>query len=75
MRGISKTKFAGLFFAGAAMGAVATFLFAPKSGAQIRKDIRKLSRKTINQLDDLQCDIRGQISEGYAQVKRMIKTA
>ena len=75
MRGISKTQFAGLFVTGAAIGAAATLLFAPKSGAQMRKDLRRLSRRTLNQLDDLKCDLRGQISEGYAQVRRMIKTA
>ena len=75
MRGISKTQFAGLFVTGAAIGAAATLLFAPKSGAQMRKDIRRISKRTLSQLDDLKCDIRGQITEGYAQVRKMIKTA
>ena len=70
---ISKTQVAGLFIAGAAMGAVAAFLFAPKTGVQVRKDIRRFSKKTMNQLDDLQCDIRDQITEGYAQVRRIIR--
>jgi gas vesicle protein len=71
----SKTHIAGFFVAGAALGAAAAFLYAPKTGAQIRKDIRRFSKKTINQLDDLQCDLRDQINEGYTQVKRMITTA
>ena len=75
MRGFSKTKAAGFLLAGAAIGAVAALLTAPKTGAQMRKDIRRFSRKTIDQIDDLQTDIRGQISGGYAQVKKMIKTA
>jgi gas vesicle protein len=75
MRGLSKTKFAGLFVTGAAIGAAATLLFAPKTGVQMRKDIRRFSKRTLNQLDDLTCDLRGQISDGYAQVRRMIKTA
>ena len=62
-----------MFIAGAAMGAVAALLFAPKAGVQVRKDIRRFSKKTMNQLDDLQCDIRDQITEGYAQVRRMIR--
>jgi len=70
---ISKTQVAGLFIAGAAMGAVAALLFAPKTGVQVRKDIRRFSKKTMNQLDDLQCDIRDQINEGYAQVRRIIR--
>jgi gas vesicle protein len=71
----TKTQIAGFFVAGAAIGAAAAFLCAPKTGSQIRKDIRRLSKKTINQLDGLQCDIRDQINEGYTQVKRMITTA
>jgi len=75
MRGFSKTQVTGFFLTGAAIGAVAALLYAPKTGAQMRKDIRRLSRKTIDQIDSLQDDIRGQISGGVAQVKRMIKTA
>jgi len=75
MRGFSKTQVAGLFITGAAVGAVAALLFTPKTGVQMRKDIRRISRRTINQLDDLQTDIRDQISDGYSQVRKMIKTA
>jgi gas vesicle protein len=75
MRGFSKTQVAGFFLTGAAVGAATAFLLAPKTGAQVRKDIRKLSKKTIDQLGDLQCDLRDQISEGYTQVKKRIMTA
>ena len=75
MRAFSKAQVAGLLFTGAAIGAAAAFLLAPKSGVQMRKDIRRFSKKTLSQLDDLQDDIRDQISEGYAQVKIRIKTA
>ena len=75
MRNSSKTEMARFFVVGAAVGAATALLFAPKSGMQIRKDIRRISRRTIDQLDDLQSDIRDQISDGYAQVKKMIKTA
>ena len=75
MRGFSKSEMAGFLLGGAAAGAVAALLFAPKAGVQIRKDIRKISRRTIHQLDDLQADIRDQINDGYQQVRRMIKTA
>jgi gas vesicle protein len=75
MRGIAKTHVAGLFITGAAIGAVAAFLFAPKTGVQMRKDIRRFSKKTMSQLDDLQCDLRDQFNEGYSQVKKMITTA
>ena len=75
MQGFSKTQVAGLFITGAAIGAAAALLFAPKSGAQTRKDIRRFTKKTVDQLDDLQSDIREQITDGYQQVKRMMTTA
>jgi gas vesicle protein len=79
MRGFSKTEAAGFFLTGAAIGAAAALLFAPKTGSQMRKDIRRFSKKTIDQLDDLKSDfrdqLRDQINEGYTQVKRMITTA
>jgi gas vesicle protein len=65
----------GSFIAGAAIGAVVALLFAPKTGTQMRKEVRRFSRRALNQLDDLQCDIRDQISEGYAQVRKKLKTA
>jgi gas vesicle protein len=71
----SKTQVAGILLIGAAAGAVAALLFAPKAGNQMRKDIRRFSKKTLDQLDDLQCDIREQINDGYTQVKRIITTA
>ena len=75
MRGFSKTQVAGLFVTGAAIGAGAALLFAPKPGAQTRKDIRRLTKKTVDQLDGLQSGIREQLTEGYQQVRRMINTA
>ena len=72
MRGFSKTQVAGFFLSGAAVGAVVGLLFAPKSGTQTRRDIRKFSKKTADQLDDLKCDLREQITEGYGQVIEMI---
>ena len=68
MRGFSKTGAIGFFIGGAAVGAAIALLYAPKAGAQTRKDIRRFSKKTVNQLDDLQNDLREQISEGYEQV-------
>ena len=58
----------GFFVGGAAIGAAVALLYAPKAGAQTRKDIRRFSKKTVNQLDDLQNDLREQITEGYEQV-------
>ena len=68
MRGFSKTEVAGFFLTGAAIGAAVGLLLAPKSGAQTRRDIRRFSKKTLDQLDDIQSDVREQISDGYEQV-------
>ena len=68
MRGFSKTDAFGFFLTGAAVGAAVGLMLAPKSGVQTRKDIRRFSKKTVNRLDDLQCDVREQITESYEQV-------
>ena len=59
MKSLSKKQIAGFFIAGAAAGAVAALLYTPKTGAQARKDIRRFSKRTANQLGDLQQDVRG----------------
>ena len=64
----SKKQIAGFLLTGAAVGAAIALLYAPKSGAQTRRDIRKLSKKTVDQIDDLQNGLRKQIAEGYEQV-------
>ena len=68
MRGFSKTQVVWFFFSGAAVGAAVALLCAPKAGAQTRKDIRRFSKKAVNQLDDLQNDFREQLNDGYEQV-------
>jgi len=45
---LSKTQMAGFLIT----GAFVALLFAPKSGAQTRKDIRSFSKKPVSQLDD-----------------------
>ena len=68
MRGFSTTDAVGFLVAGAAIGAAIALLYAPKSGEQTRRDIRRFSKKAVNQIDDLQSDLREQISDGYGQV-------
>jgi gas vesicle protein len=59
---------AGFFLSGAAVGAAVALVLAPKSGAHTRRDIRRFSKKAMDQFDDLQTDVKSQISEGYEQV-------
>ena len=73
MRGFSKTHVAGFFLTGAAVGAAVALLLAPKTGVQTRRDIRKFSKRTVDQLDGLQADIRDQINDGYEQVRDAIE--
>lgn len=68
MRGYSKSEAVGFLITGAAVGAALGLIFAPKAGAQTRKDIRRFSKKAANRLDDLQSDVREQIEDGYEQV-------
>ena len=68
----SKTQIAGFFVVGAAVGALVTLMFAPKSGAQTRRDIRRFSKKTANQLDELKEDVRAQVSGGIEGVMEVI---
>jgi gas vesicle protein len=68
MSGYNKTQMAGFFLTGAAIGAAVALVLAPKSGAHTRRDIRRFSKKAMNQFDGLQSDIRNQVSEGYEQV-------
>jgi gas vesicle protein len=68
----SKTQLAGFLVAGAALGAFVTLLFAPKSGAQTRKDIRRFSKKTAKQIDELKQDVRDQVSGGIDGVMDVI---
>jgi len=75
MRGFSKSQVFGFFLTGAFVGAAVALLYAPKSGVETRKQIRKFSKKTVHQLDDLQNDLREQISDGYQQVVEVFDNA
>ena len=50
----------GLLMVGAAAGASMAMLFTPKSGAQMRKDIGRFGRRTMERMDDFQGQIREQ---------------
>lgn len=72
MARLTKKQMLGVFLTGAAAGAAAALLYAPKSGAQTRRDIRRFSKKAANQLDCMQEDVREQLNEGYDQVMEML---
>jgi len=68
----SKTQLAGFLVAGAAVGACVTLMLAPKSGVQTRRDIRRFSKKAVNQLAGFQNDVRDQVSGGIDGVMEVI---
>lgn len=72
MRGFTKSQAAGLFITGAAIGAAVALVLAPKSGVQTRRDIRRMSKKAMDQFDDMQTDVRDQFTEGVEQVKQAL---
>ena len=75
MRGFSKTQVIGFFLTGAAVGTAVALLYAPKSGVETRKQIRRFSKKAVHQLDDLQNDFRQKIGDGYQQVMEVFDNA
>ncbi len=64
----NKGETIGLFIAGALLGVSVGFLYAPQSGSRTRNQIRKRARRSIEQLDDLQEDIRSQINAWVQEV-------
>jgi gas vesicle protein len=73
MARFTKSQAAGFFMTGALVGATIGLLYAPKTGAQTRKNIRKFSERTVNRLDDLQDDIREQVSGWVDDVGTCVK--
>jgi gas vesicle protein len=66
-------KAAGFLLVGAVVGAGVALLYAPQSGAQTKKDIRKFARNTVDRLDDLQTDMRDQVSGWVDDITETVK--
>jgi gas vesicle protein len=73
MARFTKSQAAGFFMTGAIVGAAVALLYAPKSGARTRRDIRKFSERTIDRLGDLQDDFREQVTEWVEEVGTAVK--
>ena len=70
---MTKSDAFGFFLTGAAVGAAIALLYAPKTGVQARRDIRKFSKRTVERLDDLQEDIRDQVTEWVDDISSSVK--
>ncbi|HEX4998260.1 MAG TPA: YtxH domain-containing protein [Terriglobia bacterium] len=70
---MDKRLAAGLFLAGAMAGVGVALLCAPQSGARTRRDIGRFARKTADQLDDLQGNIREQVTDCIEDLTEVVK--
>ena len=70
---MSMKQAAGFFFTGAMVGAAVALLYAPQSGARTTRDIRRFSRKTVARLDDLQGNIRDQVTDWVENITDLVK--
>ena len=73
MAQIDMKQAAGVFVAGAMVGAAIALLYAPQSGVRTTKDIKKFARKTVDRLDDLQADIRDQVAGWVDDMTEVVK--
>ena len=75
MAQINMKQAAGFLFAGAIVGSAIALLYAPQSGLRTKKDIVRFARKTVDRLDDLQEDIRDQVSNRVNDMAEVVKDA
>src|SRR5215467_15735102 len=73
MAQINMKQAAGFLFAGAIVGSAVALLYAPQSGARTTKNIKKLARRTVDRLDNLQGDIRDQVSNWANDMAEVVK--
>jgi gas vesicle protein len=64
---------AGFLFAGATIGAAIALVYAPQSGIQTRKDMRRFARKSGRHLADLQSHLHNQVSDGVDAIMEVVK--
>ena len=75
MSQINMKQAAGFLFAGAMVGSAIALLYAPQSGLRTKKDIVRFARKTVDRLDDLQEDIRDQVSNWASDMAEVVRDA
>ena len=74
MAQVSVKHAAGFLVAGAMVGAAIALLYAPQSGARTQRDLKKFARNTGDRLDDLQADIRDQVTDWVENVTEVVQT-
>ena len=73
MSQIDMKNAAGFLLAGAVVGAGVALLYAPQSGEETKKGIRRFTRKTVDRLDDFQVDIRSRVTDWCDDLTETIK--
>ena len=58
---------------GAAAGAAVALLYAPKTGVQTRKEVRRFTKKTVDRLDDMQENLREQVGIWVEDVNDLLR--
>ncbi|PYS25606.1 MAG: hypothetical protein DMG11_22535 [Acidobacteria bacterium] len=75
----STKQLTGLFLTGAAVGAALALLYAPKSGVQTRKDIRKFSKRTLDngreQMMEVFDNVKDYVEDSKSRLQKIIKSA
>lgn len=70
---MSMKQAAGFLFTGAMVGAAVALLYAPQSGVRTTRDIKRFSRKTVARLDDLQGNVRDQVTDWVENITELVK--
>lgn len=73
MARIDVKEAAGFLVAGAMVGAAIALLYAPQSGVRTKKDIKRFARKTVDQLEGLQGDVRDQVTDWVDDMTEIVK--
>jgi gas vesicle protein len=73
MARIDMKEAAGCLVVGAMVGAAIALLYAPQSGVRTKKDIKRFARKTVDQLEALQGDVRDQVTDWVDDMTDIVK--
>jgi len=73
MAQVSVKHAAGFLMAGAMVGAAVALLYAPQSGARTQRKLKKFARNTGDRLEDLQADIRNQVTDWVENVTEVVQ--
>src|SRR5690349_25152819 len=73
MARIDMKEAAGCLAVGAMVGAAIALLYAPQSGVRAKKDIKRFARKTVDQLEAIQGDVRDQVTDWVDDMTEIVK--